>query len=113
MIVISLGYLSIIVSTIYFFWIHWIMFCYNTTVQHYSCSSLNLFGDILSRYVCVLFAVLHFTLRLFIQGHSQFSKGTPLSLRGLACETNLLEIIHWDSFGVVRFELGPFNVTRG
>ena len=27
--------------------------------------------------------------------------------RGLQCETNLLEIMGWESFDVVRFDLGP------
>ena len=30
--------------------------------------------------------------------------------RGLQCETNLKEIMGWESFDVVTFDLGPFEV---
>ena len=59
----------------------------------------------------------HLTLKLLIQGHPRSAKvphiadfkGTYISLiigpRGLQCETNLQEIMGWESSDVVRFDL--------
>ena len=61
----------------------------------------------------------HLTLKLLIQGHPQSSKLTHvadfksayISLiigpRGLQLETNLQEIMGWESFDVARFDFGP------
>ena len=59
------------------------------------------------------------TLNLFIQGHSWSAevphiadfKSAYIALiigpTGLACETNLMEIMGWESSDVVRFDLEP------
>ena len=72
-----------------------------------------------NRYICSLQACRLLTLKLFIQGypwsakvpHVADFKSAYISLiiapRGLACETNLLEIMDWESFDVVKFDLGP------
>ena len=65
---------------------------------------------------CVfLLAGSHLTLKLLIQGHPQGAKVPHvadfksayiylIAPRGLQCETNLMG---WESFDVVRFDLGP------
>ena len=59
------------------------------------------------------------TIKLLIQGHPLSAKvphvadfkSAYISLiigpRGLQCESNLWEIMGWESFDVVRFDLGP------
>ena len=57
-------------------------------------------------------------MKLLIQGYTRAKvphigdfKSAYISLiigpRGLQCKTNLYEIIGWESFDVVRFDLGP------
>ena len=70
-----------------------------------------------NRYTCPLQAYRHLTLKLLIQGHPREAKvphvtdfkSAYISLiigpRGLACETNLKEIMGWESSNVVRFDL--------
>ena len=72
-----------------------------------------------NRYTCHLQPCRHLTLKLLIQGHPRSDKAPHLvnfksayiSLiigpRGLRCETNLQEIMGWESSDVVRFDLGP------
>ena len=72
-----------------------------------------------NRYTCLLQPCRHLTLKLFIQGHPWNAKvphvadfkSVYISLiirpRGLTCETNLQEIMGWESFDVVRIDLGP------
>ena len=72
-----------------------------------------------NRYTCPLQPFRHLTLKLLMQGHPQSAKvphiadfkSAYISLiigpRGLQCETNLLEIMGWESFDVVRLTLGP------
>ena len=63
----------------------------------------------------------HLTLKLLIQGHPHNAKvphvadfiSAYITLiigpRGLACENILLEIMSWQSFDAVRFDLGPLR----
>ena len=80
---------------------------------------LNLFiGDMYNRCTCPVQPCRHLTLELLIQGHLWSAKvphvtdfrSAYISLiigpRGLQCETNLQEIMGWESFDVVRFDLG-------
>ena len=72
-----------------------------------------------NRYTCPLQPCVHLTLKLLIQGHPQIAKiphvadfkGVYISLTtgptGLACETNLWEIMGWESSDGARFDLGP------
>ena len=60
------------------------------------------------------FYVVIFDLEPLLQGQTRIAKlkSAYISLiigpRGLQCETNLHEIMGWESFDVVRFDLGPF-----
>ena len=77
-----------------------------------------LIGDMYNGYTCPLLPCRHLTLKLLIQGHPQSAevphvadfKSSYISLiigpRSLQCETNQWEIMGWESFDVVRFELG-------
>ena len=60
-----------------------------------------------------------FVLKLLIQGHPQNAKVHHITdfksaynlliiaPKGLACEANKKEIMGWESYDVVRFDLGP------
>ena len=54
-----------------------------------------------------------FDLGLLLQGQTRTAKlksaynSIIIGPRGLQCETNLWEIMGWESFDVVRFDLGP------
>ena len=62
---------------------------------------------------CECADVLRFDRGPLLQGQTRIAKlkSTYNSLiigpRGLQCETNLLEIMSWESCDVVRFDLGP------
>ena len=72
-----------------------------------------------NRYTCPLQPCTHLTLKLLIQGYPRSAevthiadfKSAYISLiigpRGLQCETNLQEIMCWESSDVVRIDLGP------
>ena len=72
-----------------------------------------------NRYICPLQPCRHLTLKLLIQGHPWSAKLTHIvdfksayiSLiidpRGLQCEANIQKIMGWESYDVVRFDLGP------
>ena len=72
-----------------------------------------------NRYTCPLQSVRHLTSKLFIQGHPQSAKVPHIAdfksayisfivgPRGSACETNLQEIMSWESSDAVRFDLWP------
>ena len=72
-----------------------------------------------NRYTYPLQPCRHWTLKLFIEVHTQNAKvphlvdfkSTYISLiigpKGFACETNQKEIIGWESSDIVRFEPGP------
>ena len=72
-----------------------------------------------NRYICPLQPCTHLTFKLLIQGHPQSAKvphvanfkSAYISLiigpRGLQSQTNLKEIMDWESSDVVRFDLGP------
>ena len=72
-----------------------------------------------NRYTCPLQPCRHLILKLLIPGHTQNvkvphevdCKSAYISLiigpRGLACETDLEEIISWESSDAVRVGLGP------
>ena len=71
-----------------------------------------------NRYTCLLQPCRHLTLKLLKQGHPRSAKlphiadfkiayiSLIIGPRGLQCETNLLEIMVWESSDV-RFDLGP------
>ena len=71
-----------------------------------------------NRYTCPLQPCRHLTLKFLIQGHPRITKvpqvadikSAYISLiigpRDLQCETNILEIIGWESSDVVRFDFG-------
>ena len=54
-----------------------------------------------------------FDLGLLLQRQTRIAKPTIahnsliIGPRGLQCETNLLEIMGWESFDIVRFDFGP------
>ena len=72
-----------------------------------------------NRYTCPLQPCRQLTLKFLIQGHLQSAKvlhqvdfkSACISLiigpRGLQYEANLYEIMGWETFDVVRFDLGP------
>ena len=78
-----------------------------------------------NRYTCPLQPCRHSTLKLLIQGHPRSAevphiadfKSAYISLiigpRGLACVTNLLEIIGLDSSDVIIFDLGQAYLKVG
>ena len=61
----------------------------------------------------ISFDVVRFDLGPLLQGQTRIAKlksaynSLILGPRGLQCETNLWEIIGWESFDVVRFDLEP------
>ena len=61
----------------------------------------------------ISFDVARFDLGPLLQGQTRIAKlksaynSLILGPRGLQCETNLWEIIGWESFDVVRFDLEP------
>ena len=60
------------------------------------------------------FYVVRFDLGPLLQGQTRIAKlkSVYISLiigpRGLHCETHLYKIMGWESFDVVRYDLGPF-----
>ena len=57
--------------------------------------------------------MVRFDLEPLLQGQTRIPKPKSaynsliIGPRGLQCETNLHEIMGWESFGVVIFDLGP------
>ena len=57
--------------------------------------------------------VVRFNLGLLLQGQTRIAQlksaynSFIIGRRGLQCETNLQEIMGWESSGVFRFDLGP------
>ena len=57
--------------------------------------------------------MVRFDLGPLLQGQTRIAKvksaynSLVIGPRGLGCETNLKEIMDWDTFDVVRFDLGP------
>ena len=57
--------------------------------------------------------MVRFDLGPLLQGQTRIPKpenaynSLIIGPRGLQCETNVLEIMSWESFDVVRFDLGP------
>ena len=77
-----------------------------------------------NRYTCPLQPCRQLTLKLLIPGlpwnakvtHIADFKSANISLiigpRGLACETNVEEIMGWESSDAVRFDLGPLLLSQ-
>ena len=59
------------------------------------------------------FGGIGFDLGTLLQGQTSIVKlksaynSLIIGPRGLGCDTNILEIMYWESSGVVRFDLGP------
>ena len=57
--------------------------------------------------------MVRFDFRPLLQGQTRIAKvksaynSLIIGPRGLQCETNLQEIMGWESFNVVRFDFGP------
>ena len=57
--------------------------------------------------------MVRFNLGSVLQGQMRIAKlksaynSLSIGPTGFGCETNLLEIMGWESFDVVRFDLGP------